>query len=65
LTVIKFSSKQHWGNSFFMIDGSLQSTKIVSNKLRNLYDYLPKANARQQITTETEADLCIKAAYSS
>lgn len=48
-----------------MIDGSLQNTKIVSNKLRNLYDYLPKANARQQITTETEADLCIKAAYSS
>ena len=37
-----------------MIDGSLKNTKLVDIKMRNLYGYLPKVNARQQISTAYE-----------
>jgi hypothetical protein len=40
--------------SFFMIDGSLKSTKLVDINSRKLYSHLPKVNARQQISTLSE-----------
>ena len=57
--------KTEFDDSMILILDSVGKSKLIPKDVNNIFGYIPQTVSRQRVSTETEADHCIRTAMAS